>query len=61
LDFAKALKDGVEFFKSENGVVLTEGVNGEGYLPKEYFSKVVTKSGEVLWPTQAKGKENLNS
>ena len=51
LDFEKALKEGVQFFKSENGVVLTEGVKGEGYLPKEYFSKVVTKNGgDVLWP-----------
>ena len=50
LNLEKALNDGIKFFKSENGVVLTEGVNGEGYLPKEYFSKVVTKNGEVLWP-----------
>ena len=53
LDLDKALKDGVTFFKSENGVVLTEGVNGEGYIPKEYFKKVVTTKGEILWSPQS--------
>jgi 2'-phosphotransferase len=48
LDTAKALDVGVKFFKSENGVVLTEGI--DGHLPKEYFSKVVSTKGEVLWP-----------
>lgn len=50
LDLEKALKDGVLFFKSANGVVLTDGINGEGYLPKEYFKKAVTIKGKVLWP-----------
>lgn len=55
LDLEKALKDGITFFKSENGVVLSEGVNNEGYIPKEYFKKVVTKKGETLWPPQEGG------
>lgn len=51
LDFEKALKDGIEFFRSENGVVLTAGVNNEGYLPKDYFLKVVNqRTGEIEWP-----------
>jgi 2'-phosphotransferase len=50
LDLEKALKDGMTFFKSENGVVLTEGVNGEGYIPKDYFTKVTTTKGDILWP-----------
>ena len=50
IDLVKALSDGILFFKSDNGVVLTEGVNSEGYLPKMYFSNVVTNKGEVLWP-----------
>jgi len=55
LDMTKALEAGVKFFKSENGVVLTEGI--EGHLPKEYFSKVVSTKGEVLWPlADAKNK-----
>jgi 2'-phosphotransferase len=60
IDLERALKDGILFFKSENGVVLTEGLNGEGYLPKEYFSKVVTTKGEVLWPLNNDKKENVN-
>lgn len=59
IDLEKALEAGIKFFKSENGVVLTEGLN-EGYLPKEYFSKVVTTEGEVLWPPKSReGKENI--
>ena len=52
IDLEKALKDGILFFRSENGVVLTEGLNNEGYLPKDYFLKVVTKKGDVLWEPQ---------
>jgi len=41
IDLEKALEDGVKFFKSENAIVLTDGVNGEGYLPNDYFKNVV--------------------
>jgi 2'-phosphotransferase len=50
VDLHKALDAGVEFFKSENGVVLTEGIDGTGCLPKEYFKTVVSNKGMVLWP-----------
>jgi 2'-phosphotransferase len=60
LDLEKALKDGVTFFKSDNGVVLTEGVNGEGHIPTDYFIKVVTTKGEILWPKADGKKENIN-
>ena len=56
LDLEKCLEDGIKFFKSENGVVLTEGFNGEGYIPKEYFRKVVTTKGEKLWPVEVEEK-----
>jgi 2'-phosphotransferase len=60
VDLEKALEDGIKFFKSENGVILTDGVKGEGHLPKEYFSKVVTTKGEVLWPLKNDDlKENV--
>lgn len=62
VDMEKALNAGVKFFKSENGVVLTGGVKDEGRLPKEYFTKVVTTKGEVLWPLQTdEKKENVES
>ena len=53
VDLEKALENGIKFWKSENGVVLTEGENEKGYLSKEYFKKVVTNKGEILWPSHS--------
>jgi len=62
IDLEKALEDGVKFFKSENGVVLTEGLKDEGHLPKDYFSKVISTKGDILWPQNLdKKKENVKS
>lgn len=36
----KALAEGLEFYESENGVILTPG-NDKGFLEPKYFSKVV--------------------
>jgi 2'-phosphotransferase len=36
VDMAKAMADGIEFFESANGVILTEGI--EGILPAKYLS-----------------------
>jgi len=38
IDTAKAIADGMKFFLSTNGVILTEGFNG--VIPPEFFSKV---------------------
>ncbi|XP_077588821.1 tRNA 2'-phosphotransferase 1 [Stigmatopora nigra] len=40
IDVPKALADGIEFFWSENHVLLTAG-NAEGKLPAEYFSRAL--------------------
>ncbi|XP_060904264.1 tRNA 2'-phosphotransferase 1 [Labrus mixtus] len=40
IDVPKALADGIEFFWSENGVLLTAG-NAEGKLLPKYFSRAV--------------------
>jgi 2'-phosphotransferase len=53
LDVAKcaaAASDGVvEFYKSENGVILTDGVDQGGILPPEFFSHVMESStGNIL-------------
>ena len=46
----KCAEDGITFYKSKNGVILTEGENGSGILPVKYFAKVVDakKQNEIL-------------
>ncbi|KAJ4362029.1 tRNA 2'-phosphotransferase [Neocucurbitaria cava] len=49
IDISAALAAGIKFFKSENGVILTEG-NEQGFLPYEFFKRVESrkKDGGVL-------------
>lgn len=47
---AKCAHDGIPFYRSDNGVILTAGVTDEGVLPTKYFEKVVhASSGTILW------------
>ncbi|KAK9329480.1 KptA family-domain-containing protein [Lipomyces starkeyi] len=46
VDIKKAIEDGIRFYKSENGVILTDGK--DGVLPPQYFGKVVNKNGDSL-------------
>lgn len=52
VDIARALQEGVEFFLSENGVLLTPGVpyrGNEGVVPPHLFEKVIDRrSGRSL-------------
>jgi 2'-phosphotransferase len=41
IDMEKALSDGIEFFRSFNGVILTEGING--ILEPKYFKEIIYK------------------
>ena len=46
----KCAGDGIAFYRSDNGVILTAGVNEEGMLPLKYFAMVVhAPSGRILW------------
>ncbi len=46
----KCAEDGIPFYRSDNGVILTAGVDEEGLLPIKYFEKVVrASSGDVIW------------
>lgn len=49
VDLPKAMADGIKFWKSENGVILTEG-DATGFLPLQYLQKVEerTKKQRVL-------------
>ena len=46
IDLQKALEDGILFWVSSNGVILTTG--SDGTLPRLYFSKVEGKDGSSL-------------
>ena len=48
LDLRKAWESGLDFWLSENGVVLCAG-NSNGIVPLEFFEKVVEKDGKILW------------
>lgn len=47
INFKTAKRDGLQFYESENGVILCAG-NSNGVIEPKYFLKAVTKSGEVL-------------
>lgn len=44
----KCAKEGVIFYRSDNGVLLTAGVNEEGILPVSYFLYVTDRNGNIL-------------
>jgi 2'-phosphotransferase len=46
VDAMKCARDGIEFYRSDNGVLLTSGINGT--LATEFFSHVATAAGEIL-------------
>jgi 2'-phosphotransferase len=54
INAAKCAADGIVFYRSDNGVLLTAGVNNEGNLPIEYFSYVVDKSETILLDQRGK-------
>lgn len=60
IDVEKALDDGIKFFLSANGVVLTEGDEG-GFLGPKYFKRVMNGKREPLpgWEgSSTEGKGN---
>ncbi|ORX52390.1 phosphotransferase KptA/Tpt1 [Hesseltinella vesiculosa] len=50
IDMTKALQDGIQFYRSSNGVILTDGVQGK--LALAYFSKVVDRQGNPIDTTK---------
>ena len=48
LDLDKTITTGLKFWKSDNGVILTEG-NKKGYVLPEFFSKIIErKTGKLI-------------
>lgn len=41
VDVTHAMSEGITFYQSRNGVILTAGVNDSGILPSKYFQRVV--------------------
>ncbi|KAF9437136.1 tRNA 2'-phosphotransferase 1 [Entomortierella beljakovae] len=52
VDVSKALADGIKFYRTSNNVILSDGKNGDGVIPAEYFMSVVTSSGKTIYPIQ---------
>jgi 2'-phosphotransferase len=49
LDMKSAMSDGIEFYVSQNKVVLSEGTKPDGLIDKKYFSRVVDrKTGNIV-------------
>ena len=48
INSTKCAQDGINFYRSDNGVLLTAGVNEEGVLPVGYFSHVTDRNGRIL-------------
>ncbi|KAL7535795.1 hypothetical protein ACHAWF_005274, partial [Thalassiosira exigua] len=54
VDGRKCAEDGVPFYRSDNGVILTGGAGEGGVLPVKYFRKVeCAASGRVLWEPES--------
>ncbi|KAF9027185.1 hypothetical protein CPC16_006647 [Podila verticillata] len=51
IDTAKAIQGGIKFSRTSNGVILSDGLNGDGIIPAQYFLKVMKSSGEQVYPT----------
>jgi 2'-phosphotransferase len=48
VDTKRCATDGIAVYQSDNGVLLTAGVNDEGTLPVNYFLRVTDASGNEL-------------
>ncbi|KAJ2746702.1 tRNA 2'-phosphotransferase [Coemansia sp. BCRC 34301] len=43
IDIKRAVADGIEFYQSENGVILSKGLADSGVIPAKYFERIEYK------------------
>ena len=62
IDLEKALKAGIKFYVSDNGVVLSKG-DGDGYIRPKFFKKVTRLGGTPLqgWAEQDVGLKETDA
>jgi RNA:NAD 2'-phosphotransferase (TPT1/KptA family) len=48
VDAQKCANDRIQFYTSDNGVILTAGIDNKGTLPLRYFSHVMDAAGNVM-------------
>ena len=49
LDMAKAMADGIDFYMSDNKVVLSEGVGQDGLIEAKYFKKIIDRKTGLIY------------
>lgn len=58
VDPERCISDGIKFFISENGVVLTDGI--DGVIPPKYFLRVTDSNGQVLLSNEKEVQADRN-
>ena len=48
IDMEKAMNDGIDFYMSDNKVVLSEGVGPNGLIRTRYFKKVIDRKTQTV-------------
>ncbi|KAJ1924356.1 tRNA 2'-phosphotransferase [Coemansia sp. S100] len=46
IDIEQAVSDGIEFYESENGVILSKGLDDSGIIPAKYFERIEYKNSQ---------------
>lgn len=57
VDVARALADGVKFYRSSNNVILSPGCDDTGALHRRYFLRAVKRDGSVVYERPAQDEK----
>jgi 2'-phosphotransferase len=61
IDMKAAMRDGIQFYRSTNNVILSPGVGDTGTIPPQYFIDILTKDRNHEFVSLNKSDFNLNS